>query len=130
MTKPTFERDSLIDLTSLALGSLADRLGRKKAVQIDCGIIIIGTVSSTATFDILLRQRLMLLEREQVIQVASVSAWYQVMIGRIVTGLGVGALSAVVPLYQSETAPKEIRGSLVSLCSRSHNMPFRSHCLA
>jgi len=36
------------------------------------------------------------------------------MIGRIVTGLGVGALSAVVPLYQSETAPKEIRGSLVA----------------
>lgn len=36
------------------------------------------------------------------------------MVGRIVTGLGIGALSAVVPLYQSETAPKEIRGSLVA----------------
>lgn len=33
--------------------------------------------------------------------------------GRIITGLGVGALSAVVPLYQSETAPKEIRGTCV-----------------
>ncbi|GAA5825400.1 hypothetical protein JCM5353_003617 [Sporobolomyces roseus] len=72
--------------------TLADRFGRCKAVQIDCSIVIIGTV----------------------IQVASVSAWYQFMIGRIVTGLGVGALSAVVPLYQSETAPKEIRGSLVA----------------
>lgn len=31
--------------------------------------------------------------------------------GRIIAGLGVGALSAVVPLYQSEIAPKEIRGT-------------------
>lgn len=72
--------------------TLADRLGRKKAVMVDCSVVIIGTI----------------------VQVASVSAWYQVMIGRIITGLGVGALSAVVPLYQSETAPKEIRGSLVA----------------
>ncbi|GAA5867215.1 hypothetical protein JCM8547_003121 [Rhodosporidiobolus lusitaniae] len=72
--------------------SIADKLGRKKAVVIDCIVIIIGTV----------------------IQVATVSAWYQFMIGRIVTGLGIGALSAVVPLYQSETVPKEIRGSATS----------------
>ncbi|GAA5887468.1 hypothetical protein JCM16303_003426 [Sporobolomyces ruberrimus] len=77
---------------SLIGAYLADKFGRKKAVQIDCTVVIIGTV----------------------IQVASVTAWYQFMIGRIVTGLGVGALSAVVPLYQSETAPKEIRGSLVA----------------
>ncbi|GAA6027148.1 hypothetical protein JCM8097_002431 [Rhodosporidiobolus ruineniae] len=76
---------------SLIGATLADRLGRKKAIVIDNIIIIIGTV----------------------IQVASVSAWYQLMIGRIVTGLGVGALSAVIPLYQSETAPKEIRGTLI-----------------
>ncbi|GAA5998918.1 hypothetical protein JCM5350_005490 [Sporobolomyces pararoseus] len=77
---------------SLIGAFLADKFGRKKAVHIDCAVVIIGTV----------------------IQTASVSAWYQFMIGRIVTGLGVGALSAVVPLYQSETAPKEIRGSLVA----------------
>ncbi|GAA5840759.1 hypothetical protein JCM11251_001691 [Rhodosporidiobolus azoricus] len=76
---------------SLIGATLADRLGRKKAVVVDNIILIIGVV----------------------VQVASVSAWYQVMIGRIITGLGVGALSAVVPLYQSETAPKEIRGTLV-----------------
>lgn len=77
---------------SLIGATLADRLGRKKAIVVDNMILIIGIV----------------------IQVASVSAWYQFMIGRIVTGLGVGALSAVVPLYQSETAPKEIRGTLVA----------------
>ena len=29
------------------------------------------------------------------------------------TGLGVGALSAAVPLYQSETVPRQVRGALV-----------------
>jgi SP family sugar:H+ symporter-like MFS transporter len=36
------------------------------------------------------------------------------MMGRFIAGWGVGALSAAVPVYQSETAPKEIRGTLVS----------------
>lgn len=35
-----------------------------------------------------------------VIQIASVTAWYQLMIGRLVAGLGVGALSLLVPMYQ------------------------------
>lgn len=35
--------------------------------------------------------------------------------GRFVTGMGVGAMSMLAPLYQSEIAPPEIRGSLVSL---------------
>ncbi|VEU23839.1 DEKNAAC104961 [Brettanomyces naardenensis] len=36
-------------------------------------------------------------------------------IGRIVTGYSVGILSAVIPLYQAETSPKWIRGSIISL---------------
>ncbi|KAF3480870.1 monosaccharide transporter [Arthroderma uncinatum] len=40
--------------------------------------------------------------------------WYQVAIGRWVTGLGVGSLSLLVPLYQGESAPRHIRGALVS----------------
>ena len=35
------------------------------------------------------------------------------MMGRFVAGFGVGALSNAVPMYQSETAPKQIRGTLV-----------------
>lgn len=111
--------------------SIADRLGRKKAVIVDCAVIIVGTIIQIST---------------QVRQIFSPfppfrsfvdiprlqNAWYQLMIGRIVTGLGVGALSAVIPLYQSvrssfsssrpflislpqEIAPKEIRGTLVAL---------------
>lgn len=33
--------------------------------------------------------------------------------GRFFAGLGVGLLSATIPLYQSETAPKWIRGTIV-----------------
>ncbi|BGP55490.1 hypothetical protein JCM8202v2_003094 [Rhodotorula sphaerocarpa] len=66
--------------------SVADALGRKKAIMVDCTILTIGIV----------------------IQASAISAW-----GRIIAGLGVGALSAVVPLYQSEISPKEIRGTLV-----------------
>ncbi|MCO5556540.1 hypothetical protein L7F22_010089 [Adiantum nelumboides] len=33
---------------------------------------------------------------------------------RFITGIGVGALSAAVPLYQSETVPRQIRGALVA----------------
>lgn len=37
------------------------------------------------------------------------------MVGRFVAGLGVGALSAIVPLYSGEAAPRHLRGSLLSL---------------
>lgn len=33
--------------------------------------------------------------------------------GRFFAGLGVGLISAMVPLYQSETSPKWIRGTIV-----------------
>lgn len=42
--------------------------------------------------------------------------------GRFFAGLGVGLLSATIPLYQSETSPKWIRGAIVGcyqVCRRS-----------
>lgn len=41
------------------------------------------------------------------------------MIGRFISGLGVGALSAAVPLYQAESAPKELRGTLTGTYQRT-----------
>ncbi|KAL1641125.1 hexose transporter hxt5 [Didymella pomorum] len=40
--------------------------------------------------------------------------WIQFAMGRFVAGLGIGALSTVVPMYQSESIPKRIRGVAVS----------------
>ena len=35
--------------------------------------------------------------------------------GRVICGLAIGIASSVVPVYQAEIAPKEIRGRVVSL---------------
>lgn len=49
-----------------------------------------------------------------IVQACTQSVSY-VFAGRFVTGLGVGALSMVVPLYNAELAPPEVRGFLVAL---------------
>lgn len=77
---------------ALAGAPIADGMGRKNAMSLECVIFCIGVI----------------------IQVTAFEAWYQVAIGRFVAGLGVGALSAAVPLYQAETAPKAIRGTLTA----------------
>lgn len=71
---------------------IADTLGRRKAIFVDCIVFHIGVI----------------------IQVTSFQAWYQYGIGRFVTGLGVGALSAIIPVYQSEILPRQIRGAMVA----------------
>ncbi|AOA61207.1 Plasma membrane low glucose sensor [Komagataella phaffii CBS 7435] len=38
-----------------------------------------------------------------------------IAMGRFISGLAVGIISAVVPLYQAEASPKNIRGSIISL---------------
>ncbi|CCC70794.1 hypothetical protein NCAS_0F03100 [Naumovozyma castellii] len=49
-----------------------------------------------------------------VIQIASVKAWYQYFIGRIISGLGVGGIAVLSPMLISEVSPKHMRGTLVS----------------
>lgn len=39
-----------------------------------------------------------------IIQVASRNSWVQFSIGRLVAGLGVGALSGVVPMVSTDTS--------------------------
>lgn len=77
---------------ALLSAPLADKYGRKYSISFWCVIYIVGNlVGITAT-----------------------NKWYQVPIGRLVEGLGIGALSVLTPMYQSETAPRQIRGALVS----------------
>ncbi|CCC71498.1 hypothetical protein NCAS_0H01880 [Naumovozyma castellii] len=49
-----------------------------------------------------------------IIQIASVKAWYQYFIGRIISGLGVGGIAVLSPMLISEVSPKHLRGTLVS----------------
>ncbi|KAL1715897.1 general substrate transporter [Schizophyllum commune] len=93
------ERQSII--TSLlsagtffgALGQAftADRFGRKHSIVFWSTIFTIGTAIQTGTET----------------SIAQISA------GRFIAGLGVGAMSAIVPLYNGETAPKAMRGVLL-----------------
>lgn len=76
---------------ALVAAPIADRIGRRYSIIIWCAVVSVGFV----------------------IQVASSYAWEQIMVGRLVSGFGVGALSLLVPMYQSETAPPWIRGALV-----------------
>ncbi|KAG9520376.1 general substrate transporter, partial [Aureobasidium melanogenum] len=73
-------------------GYNADKFGRKVATQIGVVIFMVGVI----------------------VQACAKNVDY-IYGGRFVTGLGVGILSMIVPLYNAELAPAEIRGSLVSL---------------
>ncbi|KAK4940925.1 hexose transporter hxt5 [Elasticomyces elasticus] len=78
-------------LGALLAAPIADRIGRRLSISFWSLVVAIGFI----------------------IQIASSTAWYQIMIGRFVSGFGVGALSLLVPMYQAETAPPWIRGALV-----------------
>ncbi|VDC04258.1 unnamed protein product [Peniophora sp. CBMAI 1063] len=78
---------------ALAQALTADRFGRKWSIFIWAAVFTVGTVIQTATID-------------------SIA---QISVGRFVAGLGVGAMSAIVPLYNGETSPKALRGTLLVL---------------
>ncbi|KAJ6186785.1 hypothetical protein N7519_008086 [Penicillium mononematosum] len=79
-------------LSALAIFSVSERYGRKKTVQAAMIVFCLGVVL-------------------QVVPSHSLACFY---IGRFVAGLGLGAGTAVVPAYNAEMAPKEIRGKLGS----------------
>lgn len=78
-------------LGALIAAPIADRVGRKYSISFWNLIISVGFV----------------------IQISATRDWVQIMMGRFVAGLGVGALSLLVPMYQAETAPPWIRGAMV-----------------
>ncbi|KAH8703054.1 high-affinity glucose transporter [Talaromyces proteolyticus] len=75
---------------ALGAAPIADRLGRRWSLIASCCVFILGVILQTAATAIPL-----------------------FLAGRFFAGLGVGLVSALIPLYQSETAPKWIRGSIV-----------------
>lgn len=77
---------------ALLAGNMADTLGRRLTISVSALWACVGTI----------------------IEISSSSAWFQFAIGRLVTGISIGSLSVVVPMYQSESAPAIIRGILVS----------------
>ncbi|KAF2792178.1 general substrate transporter [Melanomma pulvis-pyrius CBS 109.77] len=69
---------------------LADKLGRKRAVQLVCTICVVSAILQAAAVHI-----------------------GMLLVGRFFNGLGAGMMNVVVPLYQSEISPPGNRGRLV-----------------
>ncbi|PWY96868.1 hypothetical protein BCV70DRAFT_109387 [Testicularia cyperi] len=79
-------------VTSLACGRLADIFGRKNTLFWGAVIFSIGGTIQTFT-----------------------TGFESMLIGRVISGLGVGVLSMIVPTYQSEISPAENRGKLACI---------------
>ncbi|KAH7309662.1 MFS sugar transporter-like protein [Stachybotrys elegans] len=77
---------------SLCSSFLADRYSRKVAMQTSCLLWIFGSALQSGALNIAM-----------------------LCAGRAIAGLGVGISSTVVPVYQAEIAPRDIRGRVVSL---------------
>jgi len=75
---------------ALASSFIADKFSRKIALQISCVLWIIGSIIQCAAQNV-----------------------GMLCAGRVIAGLCVGIASSIVPVYQSEIAPKEIRGRVV-----------------
>ncbi|KAL6452302.1 KHT2 Hexose transporter 2 [Candida maltosa Xu316] len=48
-----------------------------------------------------------------IVQISAQHQWYQICIGRAITGLAVGTVSVISPMFISESSPKALRGTLV-----------------
>lgn len=80
-------------LGTLMSGFLAEALSRKYGVLVACSVFMLGVI----------------------IQTTAISAGYQaILAGRFITGMGVGSLAMIIPIYNSEVAPPEVRGALVA----------------
>ncbi|KAF7714027.1 MFS-type Sugar/inositol transporter [Penicillium ucsense] len=77
---------------ALCAAPVADKLGRKYSITVWCIVLNIGLI----------------------VQISTPSGhWWQMVVGRWVTGLGVGGCSLLVPMYQGESSPRHIRGAMI-----------------
>lgn len=77
---------------ALINGPLADRLSRRWDLLLANIVFLIGSIIQCSAVNVAM-----------------------IFVGRFIAGLARGQLSMVVPLYLSELAPPNIRGSLVAL---------------
>ncbi|KAJ7618453.1 monosaccharide importer [Roridomyces roridus] len=76
---------------ALLASPLGDRVGRKWGIVASCVLFSLGVGLQLDT------------------------KWATFIVGRVIAGLGVGLISCLVPMYQSECSPKNLRGLIVGL---------------
>lgn len=79
-------------IASLAVGRIGDLIGRRRTILWGSLIFLVGGALQTFA-----------------------TGMPMMLLGRIVAGLGVGALSTIVPVYQSEISPPHNRGKLACI---------------
>lgn len=78
--------------TSIAAGRVGDIIGRKGTLFTGAIVFTIGGAVQTFT-----------------------TGFYVMIVGRVISGCGVGLLSTIVPIYQSEISPPNHRGALACM---------------
>jgi MFS family permease len=79
-------------ISSLMVGRIGDIIGRRKTILYGSCIFFVGGALQTFALNMVM-----------------------MMVGRILAGLGVGMLSTIVPVYQSEISPPHNRGKLACI---------------
>ncbi|KAJ6186332.1 hypothetical protein N7519_007633 [Penicillium mononematosum] len=79
-------------ISSLLVGRVGDMIGRRRTILYGSIVFFIGGALQTFATGIPM-----------------------MMVGRVIAGLGVGALSTIVPVYQSEISPPHNRGKLACI---------------
>jgi sugar porter (SP) family MFS transporter len=79
-------------ISSLMVGRIGDMIGRRRTILYGSVVFFVGGMCQTFA-----------------------NGMPMMMIGRIVAGLGVGVLSTIVPVYQSEISPPHNRGKLACI---------------
>ncbi|KAI2670325.1 hypothetical protein DTO013E5_6509 [Penicillium roqueforti] len=79
-------------ISSLLVGRIGDVIGRRRTILYGSIVFFVGGAFQTFSTGIPM-----------------------MMVGRVIAGLGVGALSTIVPVYQSEISPPHNRGKLACI---------------
>ncbi|KAF6219864.1 hypothetical protein HO133_003689 [Letharia lupina] len=79
-------------IASLCVGRIGDMIGRRRTILFGSMIFFVGGALQTFA-----------------------NGMPMMILGRIIAGLGVGALSTIVPVYQSEISPPHNRGKLACI---------------
>lgn len=79
-------------LSSLIVGTIGDLIGRRLTIMYGAAVFVIGGTFQTFALSL-----------------------GMMIIGRFIAGLGIGMLSTIVPVYQSEISPPTHRGKLACL---------------
>ncbi|KAK3344056.1 hexose transporter [Lasiosphaeria hispida] len=79
-------------ISSLVVGRVGDIIGRRKTILYGSCIFFVGGALQTFALNMVM-----------------------MMLGRVIAGLGVGMLSTIVPVYQSEISPPHNRGKLACI---------------